>query len=82
MNIFHKVLEFCPDTKVGRTDRRTDGCTYGTDRGNTLCPSAILRIRGGIKNEKSFCTAKASHVFSTKNIGIVEILAFEILTKR
>ena len=27
-------------------------------------------------------TAKASHIFSTKNIGIFEILMFEILTKR
>ena len=29
---------------------------------------------------RSFCTAKASHIFSTKNIGIFEILTFEILT--
>ena len=37
---------------MGRTDGRTDGRTgrtYGTDRCNTYCPSAILRIRGGIK---------------------------------
>ena len=34
------------------------------------------------KNERSFCNAKASHIFSTKNIGIYEILTFEILTKR
>ena len=34
------------------------------------------------KNEKSFCIAKASHIFSTKNIGIFEILTFEILTIR
>ena len=34
------------------------------------------------KNEKSFCTAKAFHIFSTKNTGIFEILTFEILTKR
>ena len=33
------------------------------------------------KNERSFCTAKASHIFSTKNIGIFEILMFEILSK-
>ena len=32
------------------------------------------------KNERSFCSAKASHIFSTKNIGIFEILKFEILT--
>ena len=23
-----------------------------------------------LKNERSFCTAKASHIFSTKNIGV------------
>ena len=38
---------------MGRTDGQTDGWTdrqtYGTDRGNTKCPSAILRIGGGIK---------------------------------
>ena len=34
------------------------------------------------KNERSFRTAKASHIFSTKNIGMFEILKFEILTKR
>ena len=28
------------------------------------------------------CTAKASHIFSTKNIGIFEMLTFEILTPR
>ena len=32
------------------------------------------------KNERSF--AKASHIFSTNNISIFEILMFEILTKR
>ena len=31
-----------------------------------------------VKNERSFCTAKASQIFSTKNIGIFEILTFEI----
>ena len=31
---------------------------------------------------KVSCTAKASHIFSTKNVGIFQILAFEILTKR
>ena len=30
---------------------------------------------------KFFCTAKASHIFSTKNIGKFKILTFEILTK-
>ena len=55
MNIFHKVLELWPGHEsgtYGRTDGRTDGRTYGTDRGNTLCPSAILRIRGGHKNAR------------------------------
>ena len=33
------------------------------------------------KNE-SFYNAKASHIFSTKNIGVFEIFKFEILTKR
>ena len=28
---------------------------------------------------RSFCTVKASHIYSTKNIGIFEILTFEIL---
>ena len=32
------------------------------------------------KNERSFCSAKASHIFSTKNIGKFKILTFEILT--
>ena len=27
---------------------------------------------------RSFCSAKASHIFSTKNIGIFQILTFEI----
>ena len=34
------------------------------------------------KNERSFCTAKASYIFSTKNIGVFEIYKFEFLTKR
>ena len=33
------------------------------------------------KNERSLCNAKASHIISTKNIGIFKILKFEILTK-
>ena len=32
----------------GQTDARMDRRMYGTDRGNTLCPSAILRIGGDI----------------------------------
>ena len=35
-----------------------------------------------IRNERSFCIAKASHIFSTKSIGVFQILMFEILTKR
>ena len=34
-----------------------------------------------LKNKRSFSTAKASHIFSTKNIGIFEMLTFEKLTK-
>ena len=34
-----------------------------------------------LKNERSFCTAKASDSFSTKNIGIFEILTFEIFNE-
>ena len=34
------------------------------------------------KNERSFCTAKASNIFSAKNIGVFQMLTFEILTKR
>ena len=34
------------------------------------------------KNKRSFCTAKASHIFSTKNICVYLILMFEILTKQ
>ena len=30
------------------------------------------------KTEWSFCNGKASHIFSTKNIGIFQILLFEI----
>ena len=31
--------------------------------------------------QKLLTFAKASHIFSTKNIGVSEILTFEILTK-
>ena len=34
------------------------------------------------KKQRSFCTAKASHIFSTKNIGTFEILKLEMLMKR
>ena len=32
-----------------------------------------------VEKMRSFCTAKASRIFSTKNIGTFQILAFEIL---
>ena len=35
-----------------------------------------------VEKKRSFCNAKASHIFSTKNIDIFEILRFEILTSR
>ena len=34
------------------------------------------------KNVRSFSSAKAFHIFSTKYIGVFEILMLEILTKR
>ena len=34
------------------------------------------------KNERGFCIAKGSHIFSTKNNGDFQILMFENLTKR
>ena len=45
----------------------------------TLLPNILIFFVE--KNERSFCTAKASHIFSTKNTGIFEILIFEILMK-
>ena len=33
------------------------------------------------KNVRTFCNAKASHMFFSKNIGIIQLLTFEILTK-
>ena len=66
MDIFHKVLELWPGHESGtygqtdgRTDGRTDGQTYGTDRGNTQCPSAILRIGGGGGGIKRTNTGKS-----------------------
>ena len=44
----------------------------------TLLPNTLIFFVE--KNERSFCTAKASHNFSTKNIGKFKILTFEILT--
>ena len=52
-----RFRSYGPDTKWdvrtdgwmdGQTDGWTDGQTYGTDKGNTKCPSAILRIGRGI----------------------------------
>ena len=34
------------------------------------------------KMREAFAMQKASHIFSTKNIAVFEILLFEILTKR
>ena len=34
------------------------------------------------QNLKSFCNAKASHIFSLKNGGIFQLLGFEILKKK
>ena len=46
----------------------------------TLLPNTLKFFAE--KNERSFCNAKASHIFSTKNIGIFEKLTYENLTKR
>ena len=40
--------------RTRKWDVRTDGQMYGTDRGNTECPSAILPIGGGIIISVSF----------------------------
>ena len=42
------VMAWTRSGTYGQTDGRTDRWMYGTDRGNTKCPSAILRIGGGI----------------------------------
>ena len=34
-----------------------------------------------VEKIEKLCSAKASHIFSTKNIGVFQILTFEILTK-
>ena len=39
-----------------------------------------IKIRKAFAQQKLLC-AKASHIFSTKNIGVLEILTFEILTE-
>ena len=46
----------------------------------TLLPNTMIYFVEKI--ERSFCSAKASHIFSTINIGLFQILTFEILTKR
>ena len=52
LNVMHapvKFHEYIPYGLATKWDIQTDRRTYGTDRGNTLCPSAILRIGWGIK---------------------------------
>ena len=51
-------------TEIGKTD----GQTYGTDRGNTKCPSAILRIGRGIK------MPELSSLFMTHRINVMHAL--------
>ena len=75
MNIFPKVLELWPGHESG-TDRRTDGQTYGTDRGNTLCPSAILRIGGGIKIPFHLVLFSAALVELAKSIPVHSDIVF------
>ena len=58
LNVMHAPVKFHEYVPYGlgvmaRTGSGTYGRTYGTDRGNTLCPSAILRIGGGIKMLKN-----------------------------
>ena len=45
----------------------------------TLYPNTLILFVE--KDERSFCSAKASLIFSTKNIGEFQILTFEISTK-
>ena len=46
----------------------------------TLLPNTLIFFIEN--NERCFCNAKASHIFSIKNIDLFQILIFEILTKR
>ena len=46
----------------------------------TSLPNTLIFLVG--KMRKAFALQKLSHFFSTKNIGIFEILMFEILTSR
>ena len=46
----------------------------------TLLPNTLIFFVE--KMREAFALQKASHIFSTKNIGIFEILTFEILTSR
>ena len=41
----------------------------------------VEKMREAFARQK-LLTVKASHIFSTKNNGVVQILTFEILTKR
>ena len=45
----------------------------------TLLPNTLIFFVE--KNKRSFCPAKAYHIFSAKNNGIFQILTFENLTK-
>ena len=53
----------------GRTDRRPDGLTEG--QRETIIPRHYCVA--GYKNVSSFCSAKATHIFSAKNIRILYI---------
>ena len=50
--------------------------------------SLLVRLKSSLlilfaeKNEKSFCTAKAPHIFSAKNGSVFMYNMFEILTSR
>ena len=42
---------------------------------------ALQKLLTSFQHERIFCSAKASHLFSAKNIGIFQIVTFEILMK-
>ena len=46
----------------------------------TLLPNTLIFFVE--KMREAFANAKASHIFSAKNIGIFEIVRFEILMSR
>ena len=72
----HKTAK--PENRLHQT--LAHQCWRSKAQGPTLLTNTLIFLVE--KNERSFCTAKASHIFSTKNIGVFEILPFEILTKR